>query len=110
MGKQRLSGVFTKFVATDVNSATVILKEILKQFDKEFLPTSSRIGYLKDFVEILRVIAEGDIDEENADLNSIINRVLDIIQKARNDKDESLKKAATEISQEDVILQFMMRK
>ena len=107
--KHRISGVLN-IAAADVNSATLILKEILKQWDSQFISKKSRVEYLNNFVGILKVISNTiDMNEKNIELDPIVKNVLDIIQTTRDSKDESLKKTAVGLCQNDIILQFMMR-
>lgn len=108
--KQRISGILNKFAATDITSATVILKEILKQWDSKFISTNSRLEYLKNFVEILKVFANTmDINKKNEELDPMIKQVLNIMQTCRDSKEESLRNIAGELCQDDIILQFMVR-
>eukprot|EP01084_Bolivina_argentea_P305363 527528_1 len=108
--KQRLSGVLTKFAATDAKSAIIILKQILKQWKSQFISKNSRVEYLKNFEQILSVIGNSmDVNTKNDELDPIIKQVVDIIQKCRDDNDNSIRNTAAELCQNDIILQFMMR-
>merc|ERR1712228_556927 len=78
--KHRISGVLNKFVATDINSATVILKEILKHWDSKYISAKSRVDYLNNLGGILSIIANTmDMSKKNESLDPLVNKVLDII-------------------------------
>ncbi len=88
----------------------MILKEILKQWDSRFISTNSRVEYLNNFEGILNIISNKiDMNEKHDDLDPIIKKVIDIIQKCRDSKEESLQKAAAELCQNDIFLDFTMR-
>eukprot|EP00484_Ammonia_sp_Unknown_P024722 CAMPEP_0197031066 /NCGR_PEP_ID=MMETSP1384-20130603/10173_1 /TAXON_ID=29189 /ORGANISM="Ammonia sp." /LENGTH=534 /DNA_ID=CAMNT_0042460543 /DNA_START=147 /DNA_END=1751 /DNA_ORIENTATION=+ len=108
--KQRISGMLTKFAANDINSASMILKEMLKQWDSQFISTNSRVDLLKNCVDILKVIGNTmDSSTKNEDLDASIKKLMEIIRSSRDSQDSAIASVASELYDEDIVLQFMMQ-
>lgn len=112
---ERLNGMLTAMVAKDIKSATVVLPDILKQWESKFLTESTRMEYLLQFVQILKVMESqmdfsGIYDDAKVnDIQSIVKQMVICIQECKENKEygQSITETAKLCLQDPIVVKFL---